>query len=71
MQLLLALATGAAALVAPTQRALPKTVRHFNFGDFGKSKDYSVGPGENPVVRQYANGGDGQVRSSARSARRN
>ena len=42
MQLLLALATGAAALVAPTQRALPKTVRHFNFGDFGKSKDYAA-----------------------------
>jgi hypothetical protein len=41
MRLLLALATGAAALVAPTQRALPKTVRHFNFGDFGKSKDYA------------------------------
>ena len=35
MQLLVALATGAAALVAPTQRALPKTVRQFNFGDFG------------------------------------
>ena len=42
MRLLLALATGAAALVAPTQRALPKTVRHFNFGDFGKSKDYAA-----------------------------
>ena len=42
MQLVLALATGAAALVAPTQRALPKTVRHFNFGDFGKSKDYAA-----------------------------
>jgi len=41
MQLLVALATGAAALVAPTQRALPKTVRQFNFGDFGKSKDYA------------------------------
>ena len=42
MQLLLALATGAAALVAPPQRALPKPVRQFNFGDFGKSKDYAA-----------------------------
>ena len=42
MRLLVALATGAAALVAPTQRALPKTVRQFNFGDFGKSKDYAA-----------------------------
>ena len=41
MRLLVALST-ASALVAPTQRALPKTVRHFNFGDFGKSKDYAA-----------------------------
>ena len=33
---------GRRALVAPTQRATPKTVRHFNFGDFGKSKDYAA-----------------------------
>ena len=38
----LLVATAASALVAPTQRALPKTVRHFNFGDFGKSKDYAA-----------------------------
>jgi hypothetical protein len=50
MQLLLALATGAAALVAPTQRALPKTVRHFNFGDFGKSKDYAAAQEK---IKQY------------------
>ena len=41
MRLLLALAS-ASALVAPTRRALPKTVRQFNFGDFGKSKDYAA-----------------------------
>ena len=39
---LLLVATAASALVAPTQRALPKTVRQFNFGDFGKSKDYAA-----------------------------
>ena len=50
MQLLVALATGAAALVAPTQRALPKTVRQFNFGDFGKSKDYAAAQEK---IRQY------------------
>ena len=38
----LLVATAASALVAPTQRALPKTVRQFNFGDFGKSKDYAA-----------------------------
>ena len=52
MQLLLALATGAAALVAPTQRALPKTVRQFNFGDFGKSKDYASAQEK---IRSYDN----------------
>ena len=52
MQLLVALATGAAALVAPTQRALPKTVRHFNFGDFGKSKDYASAQEK---IRSYDN----------------
>jgi hypothetical protein len=50
MQLLVALATGAAALVAPTQRALPKTVRHFNFGDFGKSKDLAAAQEK---IKQY------------------
>ena len=50
MQLLVALATGAAALVAPTQRALPKTVRQFNFGDFGKSKDYAAAQEK---IKQY------------------
>ena len=38
----LLVATAASALVAPPQRALPKTVRQFNFGDFGKSKDYAA-----------------------------
>ena len=52
MQLLVALATGAAALVAPTQRALPKTVRQFNFGDFGKSKDYASAQEK---IRSYDN----------------
>ena len=52
MRLLLALATGAAALVAPTQRALPKTVRQFNFGDFGKSKDYAAAQEK---IRSYDN----------------
>ena len=52
MQLLVALATGAAALVAPTQRALPKTVRRFNFGDFGKSKDYASAQEK---IRSYDN----------------
>ena len=41
MRLLAALAT-ASALVAPTRRTTHKTVRHFNFGDFGKSKDYAA-----------------------------
>ena len=52
MQLLVALATGASALVAPTQRSLPKTVRQFNFGDFGKSKDYASAQEK---IRSYDN----------------
>ena len=40
MRLLLAL-TSASALVAPTRRTTHKTIRNFNFGDFGKSKDYA------------------------------
>lgn len=38
----LLVATAASALVAPTRRTTPKTIRQFNFGDFGKSKDYAA-----------------------------
>jgi len=51
MRLLLAL-TSASALVAPTRRTTHKTIRNFNFGDFGKSKDYASAQEK---IRSYDN----------------
>ena len=53
MQLLLALATGAAAPSSRRrERTTHKTVRNFNFGDFGKSKDYASAQEK---IRSYDN----------------
>ena len=48
----LLVATAASALVAPTRRTTHKTVRNFNFGDFGKSKDYASAQEK---IRSYDN----------------